>query len=83
MQMLDQTGYPLGLNDRVEITLPNHHRSPTRSLQDAHGTVVGLDLIDWRTGEPRGDHIIYVRVDGDEALVHIHPARVRVLSKHK
>lgn len=82
-RMFDETGYPINLEDLVEITKPMHHREPVRNLGGSVGTVVGIDTIDWRTGEPRGDSLIYVRVEGDLALCLLPPARVRVKQRKK
>lgn len=83
MEINDETGYPIGLGDTVIITKPMHHRQPSRDLGGRKATVVGLDTIDWRTGEPRGDGIVYLRIEDDAAVCHIPSGRVRVLKKTK
>jgi len=78
----DDTGRPLVVGEIVRIMTASNP-----GLNGYHAEIVGLDSLD-ETGQPRGSGAIWVRLlnmEGGmltEALVSIHPARVRYVRSY-
>jgi len=80
MRFRDANGDRIAIDARVRLTDVQGVRlgegaSTRRSLLDLEGVVVGLDEIG-DDGHPKGGKLIWVRIDGDDALVSVHAARV-------
>jgi hypothetical protein len=70
---LDDGGIPLEIGMVVQIL---HHNV----IAGACGVIVGLDTLNDNC-VPRGDDVIWVRLDKLSSLLALHPARVRYLRK--
>lgn len=80
----DDTGRPIGIGDVVKLTNvagPPLGRAPepgVRYLLGLEGVIVGIDELD-QWGNEKGRGQVWLRLDGDRAIVSIHPSRMRVM----